>query len=102
MTLSTLAAIACGLFAIAGGIAGYRAAKSKPSLISGVASGGLILLSALLQWQGNAWGLWLGRGVAVALAIVFAKRWSDTRKVFPAGVGLGVGIFTAAVMFSGR
>lgn len=102
MTLSIFAAIACGSFAIGGGIAGYRAAGSKPSLISGIASGSLLLLSALLQWQGIAWGLWLGRAVAVLLAIVFAKRWFDTRKVFPAAVGLGAGVFTVIATFSGR
>ncbi|NJO39151.1 MAG: hypothetical protein HC769_08565 [Cyanobacteria bacterium CRU_2_1] len=90
--LGTIAAIAYGILAIVGGVFGYAKAKSKPSLISGLASGILLVIGGIGQQQGTSWGLWLSVIVAVVLIIVFAIRLAKTRKFMPAGLMLIAGI----------
>ena len=45
MTIPIIATLAYGTLALFGGLVGYLKAKSKPSLISGISSGFLLLLS---------------------------------------------------------
>lgn len=98
MSLSVFAAIAYGLLAIAGGIAGYTKARSTPSLISGVISGGLLAIGGIAQAQGMSWGVTLSVVVTVVLLIVFAVRFWKTRKWMPAGLMLFAGIAALAGM----
>ena len=75
---------------LAGGIAGYRLAGSRVSLISGVGSAGLLVMAYLVA-RGSAAGtpaagLWLASGIALALVVVFAIRFSKTKTFMPAGM----------------
>lgn len=93
-----IAAIAYGLLVLIGGIVGYAKAKSKPSLISGVISGTLLILSGLLQWQGIGIGRWLAIAVTTGLIVVFTIRTIKTRKFMPSGVVLFAGVIALVMM----
>ncbi|NIM01634.1 MAG: hypothetical protein GTN89_12565, partial [Acidobacteria bacterium] len=70
---------------IAGGAMGSRAG-SKVSLYAGVGSG-LVLLAAFgATFAALETGLWIGCGLAAALAVVFGKRLAKTGKFMPAGM----------------
>jgi uncharacterized membrane protein (UPF0136 family) len=86
MNLAIVAAIAYGILTLVGGIVGYLKSQSQVSLISGIVTGLLLLLSAFLQLQGNPGGLLLARIVTLILIAVFAVRFAKTRKVMPAGI----------------
>ncbi|MGB3614482.1 MAG: TMEM14 family protein [Elainellaceae cyanobacterium] len=98
MTVETIAAIAYGILAIVGGVMGYKAAGSRPSLISGVVSGVLLVIGGLLELAGNPWGQILVAIVAAVLVVVFAVRLAKTRKFMPAGLMLAAGIVVLIIM----
>lgn len=102
MNFGVIMAIAYGLLAIVGGLMGYRKAASKVSLISGLISGLLLLLSGLLYAQGNPLGHILAAIVTTLLIIVFIIRLTKTRKFMPAGLMTAVGIVALiGIVFSG-
>lgn len=86
MNLGVLATIAYGLLNMIGGIFGYTKAGSKVSIIAGSISGLLLILSGVLQLQGQTWGLVLAAAIAALLVIVFTIRLSKTRQLMPAGL----------------
>ena len=90
--INIVAAIAYGILAIVGGILGYLKVQSKPSLISGIVSGALLVVGGIAAAQGASWGLTLSTVVTIALIIVFALRLWKTRKFMPAGLMLVAGI----------
>jgi uncharacterized membrane protein (UPF0136 family) len=100
MNLSIIAAIAYGSLAIVGGILGYIQAQSKISLIAGCGCGILLLISAMLQLQGQPWGLLAAIAVTVILLVAFMMRWIKTRKFMPAGLMLLLGVPALGVMLS--
>jgi uncharacterized membrane protein (UPF0136 family) len=100
MNPAIAAAIAYGLLTSIGGVAGYLKAKSKPSLISGLISGILLIASALIQLQGFPFGLLLARIITVALIAVFAFRLQKTRKFMPAGLMIVAGAIALTIMLS--
>lgn len=101
MTIAGLATLIYGVLALLGGIMGYIKAKSRPSLISGLVSGMILMVATLLQSQGIAWGLILGRVVTGLLIGVFIVRLVKTRKFMPAGLMVMVGVIALVLMFSG-
>ncbi|MBW4660414.1 MAG: hypothetical protein KME15_17210 [Drouetiella hepatica Uher 2000/2452] len=100
MNLSVIAAIAYGILAIVGGIMGYAQAKSKVSLIAGCGCGILLLISAILQTQGQTWGLLLATIITIVLMVAFVMRFIKTRKFMPAGLMLILGVPALGVMVS--
>lgn len=98
MSSGIVAAIAYGILAIIGGIIGYIQARSKASLISGIVSGILLIFGAIMQLQGQTWGLILATVVTVFLVIVFAMRLTKTRKFIPAGLMTVLGVAALVVM----
>ncbi len=98
MTLGIATAIAYGLLALVGGIFGYIKAKSKISLISGIASGTLLILGGIAQLQGQVWGLPLATAIAALLIVTFAIRLAKTRKMMPAGLMILAGIVAVAIL----
>ena len=90
--INIVAAIAYGILAIVGGILGYLKVQSKPSLISGIVSGGLLVVGGIAAAQGTSWGLTLATIVTIALIIVFGWRLWKTRKFMPAGLMLIAGV----------
>jgi uncharacterized membrane protein (UPF0136 family) len=100
MNPGIVAAIAYGILAIIGGIIGYTKAQSQTSLISGSISGLLLIVSGVMQLQGQPWGLGLATVVTAALIIVFAVRLAKTRKFMPAGLMAIAGIVALVAMLS--
>lgn len=101
MGLPVVAAIVYGLLAGLGGILGYVKARSQTSLISGLISGILLIISGIAQQQGATWGLPMAIGVTIVLIIVFAIRFAKTRKFMPAGLMVIAGILALASFLIG-
>ena len=89
-----------GILAIVGGIIGYLTARSKPSLISGIDSGLLLLIGVLLAAQGIASGLWVVKIVTLVLVVVFIIRLIKTKKFMPAGLMVIGGVATLIGVFA--
>jgi len=100
MNAGVIAAIAYGVLAIVGGVMGYVQARSKISLLAGCGCGALLLISAVLQLQGQSWGLMLAVVVTVILLLAFMMRWLKTRKFMPAGLMLILGVPALGLMVS--
>lgn len=98
MTLGIVAAVAYGIFAIIGGIIGYRKANSNVSLISGIISGLLLIIAAFVHLQGQTWGLTLAAVVTAVLIVFFGFRLAKTRKFMPAGLMTILGVLALATM----
>ncbi|EAZ90931.1 TMEM14 family protein [Crocosphaera chwakensis] len=99
LNLTTIATLIYGILLFIGGIIGYIKARSKPSLISGVLSSLLLLLSAFLQWQQVAVGLILAQIITILLAIVFLIRLWKTRKLMPAGLMVMISVAVLIILF---
>ncbi len=100
-TLAAVVLIIYALLMLLGGIVGYRAAGSRPSLFSGIISA--ILLFVALGWTrvSPRGGFLSAALIALVLAIVFVFRLRRTRAFLPSGLLLlvsliALGIFLAA------
>ena len=98
--MKIIATVIYGILLLVGGIFGYTKAKSKPSLISGLISGLLLLISGVLQWQQITVGLIVAQVLTLVLAIVFAIRLWKTRKFMPAGFMLVLSVATLVILVS--
>lgn len=98
MYIGLVATLAYGILAILGGIIGYRSASSKVSLISGSVSGFALIVAAVIQFQGQSWGLILATVVTASLLVVFMFRLAKTRKFMPAGLMTILGIVALGAM----
>ena len=90
-----------GVVVALGGGMGYLKARSKISLISGLASGAFLVVAGIVVRQNPTLGLGLGAGIALLLLGVFAKRLLSTRKLMPAGPMLVLGVGALIVCLLG-
>lgn len=88
-----------GAFTIVGGIMGFVKAKSRPSLIAGTISGGLLIAAGVLSGRSVRLGLLIALGVSAALAGRFVRAYMKSKKVMPAGVMAVLGV--AGVVLTG-
>jgi uncharacterized membrane protein (UPF0136 family) len=98
--IAIIATLFYGVLTLFGGVLGYVKAKSKPSLISGVVSGIILLLSGVLQLLGQTWALWLAIVVTAILVIVFIVRLVKTSKAMPAAIMIVFGVAALVIMLS--
>jgi len=83
---TTWAVFAYALCILVGGILGYCLSNSKPSLISGLVFGSLLLISAGLMFQKKTVGTWLTLILAIILEGVFTWRFAKTLNFIPSGL----------------
>ncbi len=100
MSLGLIIALIYGILAMAGGIIGYLTARSKPSLISGIISGLLLIIGVLRAAQEIASGLWVVKIVTLLLVVVFIIRLVKTKKFMPAGLMVIGGVITLIGVFA--
>lgn len=100
--IAKLTVIVLAVFIFIGGIIGFIKAKSKPSLISGIISAGL--LAGCYTWsQTDAKTALIAADVlSVLLTVMFYFRFTKSRKFMPAGLlillcSLAVVVITMAV-----
>ncbi|MCG3148044.1 MAG: hypothetical protein PCFJNLEI_01486 [Verrucomicrobiae bacterium] len=91
-------AIVYGLLVLAGGLLGYRKARSAPSLVAGLVFGLALIACGFYMWHGDRIGLKVAFGLAVALLVVMGIRFAKGRKFMPAGL-VTVLSLVAAVVF---
>jgi len=98
-TLATVVLVVYALLMLVGGLIGYRAAGSRPSLISGVISA--ILLFAALGWTRISphHGFLAAALIALLLTVVFALRLARTHSFMPSGLLLILSL-AALVIFA--
>ena len=89
-----------GLLSLVGGIFGYVKSESKMSLISGGISGLLLLVLAGFVYAGNQWAGFVAAGIVALLVIVFAIRWSKTKKFIPAVPMMFFGVVSIILILS--
>lgn len=81
-----------------GGIMGFVKARSKPSLIAGVACGAVLTISGVLVWIGAAFGSYIGFGMTLLLCLIFGQRLAKTKAMIPSGIMLISSIAVALVL----
>ena len=81
-----------------GGIMGFVKAKSKPSLIAGVACGAVLTISGVLAWLGSAVGVYIGFVMTLLLCLIFGIRTAKTKAMIPSGMMLMSSIVVALVL----
>ena len=93
--------VTMGVYALllaAGGAIGMAKAGSRPSLIAGLLSAGLIVCCLVLSGSYPVIGFGLGAGVAGSLVAVFTSRYRKTGKLMPSGMLLGLSAVVALVL----
>jgi len=100
MSIGAAVALIYGALTIIGGMIGYLKSRSKASIISGSIAGFLLILSGLIQLQGQPWGLLLGLSISLGLIIIFGIRFNKTRQYMTAGLMTFLGAVVFAVMLS--
>lgn len=92
ISIPPLMALLYGLLVIGGGALGYKQAGSQVSLISGMSSGLLLLVSAYLLFGKHPAGPLCSAVVTIFLIVVFSIRLAKTRKFMPAGLMIIAGV----------
>ena len=85
-----LVILAYALFMGLGGWVGFKKSGSTPSLIAGVASFAVLVVSYIIGQP------WIAVGASALLSVVFFRRVSKTRKLMPSGMLLVI----SAVVFA--
>jgi uncharacterized membrane protein (UPF0136 family) len=99
--ISRYSLLVLGTLIVLGGIMGYKKAKSKASLIAGIASCVLLDVSFALSFVAPIVGLIAGFVVLACLDIVFLLRLLKTRVIMPAGALLLLCIFGQVLLAFG-
>jgi uncharacterized membrane protein (UPF0136 family) len=74
----------------AGGVVGFLKAQSKASLISGIISAALLIVSYSISQRNQQQGLIMGAVICLLLCVVFGIRLAKTKKFMPAGLLLAL------------
>lgn len=98
MNLGPATLLIYAVLMLVGGFMGYARAGSKVSLIAGVASGILLLVSWIVTRSHLVAGLWMGAGITLLLCVSFAMRLAKTGKFMPSGGLLLVSVVALLVL----
>lgn len=94
ISLLVLAVLVC----IGGGI-GFLKAKSKVSLLAGVASGALLITCYSVANRNPQTGFLFGMIVCGLMSIMFGIRLKKTKKFMPSGLMLVLSVIELALLF---
>lgn len=101
MSFAPLYFIIFGTVAELLGVLGWVRAKSKPSLIAGIASGLLLTIAGVLCFINLPQaGLWVGGVVSLLLLGRFLPGFLKTKAIYPAGIMAAlalIGVIIAAI-----
>jgi len=100
ISLPPLMALLYGILVIVGGAIGYRQAGSQVSLISGIVSGLLLLISSYLLFGKHPAGPLCSAVVTLLLIIIFSVRLAKTRKFMPAGLMIIAGVINLTSLWT--
>ena len=81
-----------------GGVMGYKTSKSGASLVVGVFSGILLAICGALVMMGMVVPAYIGFAWTILLCLLFARRYSKTKKGRPAGFMLVLSTIIGVVM----
>lgn len=95
---STLTSIVYGSFLVFGGIMGFIGAHSKISLIAGILSGLLVLLSCKVGATNSKAGYLFIASISLVLAEFFLMRFTSSFQFMPAGLMLLLSTITYVVV----
>ena len=105
MTVESVAlyeGIVYGFLLIIGGIVGYTKSQSRPSLFMGSGCGILALLLSTYGLRGGGMiALFLLAAEAILLSTFFYMRYTSSKKFMPAGLMMGVSVFSFTLYFVG-
>ena len=87
-----------GILVLVGGVMGWVKAKSKPSLISGIAFGVALIVLGYGINQRHASDVWVAIGLAGLLAVIMGIRFAKTKMFLPAGLLTIVSAAVAAAL----
>ncbi len=100
MTLGQITLIVFALLMETGGMIGFFVKRSKPSLIAGAASGGLLIVAFVVTFFNLAVGLWIGAVVSLLLCLVFCIRLAKTGKFMPSGMLLILSVVASGILIA--
>ena len=98
MTLAQIVLLVYALLMMLGGWMGHKMAKSKASLIAGIASGALLLVALGLSFGNLAAGRWAGVAISIILSVMFFARVRKTKKIMPSGMLLVVSVAACGII----
>jgi len=101
MNFAQIVLIAYSTLMLIGGIFGYTASKSMPSLIAGIVSAIVLDIAFFLTKTSGRIGYLVGGVTAFALTAFFAYRIYETGKVMPAGGLCGLSVLAGFLILSG-
>ena len=84
----------------AGGVMGFLKAKSRPSLIAGLASAALAMVALGVTFADPMVGFGLGAVLSALLLAMFAARYAKGRKFMPGGMMVLVSAATLALLIA--
>ena len=96
MNPSAIIVFVYAVLTMVGGIFGFVKAGSRPSLISGLLSGLLLLAAGYGLQRGQSWGLPLALVLTTAILIFFGIRFAQGHVFMPAGLMVILSILTLA------
>ncbi|MBS1717967.1 MAG: TMEM14 family protein [Armatimonadetes bacterium] len=102
MSWLSITVLIYGLLMLGGGIGGYKAAGSLPSLYSGLISGCLLIAAAFVSKTNPRVGFGLAAAVAAVLCVVFVRRYTETQKVMPSLGLFGLSAIVLALLAFGH
>ena len=75
-----------GILVAAGGVMGYVKSKSRPSLISGILFGALLIGCSVFMLNGDVRATYVALVLSLVLLAIFFFRFRVSRKFMPAGL----------------
>jgi len=102
MQLGQIVIVVYAALLLVGGWIGYKKAHSKPSLISGAVSAGILMVAWLLSRSGTpTHGYWMAAAVSLLMCVAFGIRLRKSGKFMPSGMLLVIsGVSLALLCFS--